>query len=374
MRRLATRFAIPCGLLIALAGFALDLLPGTRSGFHSLQILGILLGLSICLLPLAARRFRTRKSWRSLARALTKAAIVTLLTLIALELALRAVGYGAYFPDAVPDEFLRTAPWWTCEDRACRNIADEVARACESGLLSGRDCIVNAQGFHDTQDFIYDPSLDGQTRILVLGDSFTYGQQADIGKSYVERIEAGGARRTVWNTGLIGVGTNQSLAAFHMFAPALKPHLTIYGFYVNDFFDNLFPVDGYFLGINANGEIVRLQNYHLDPWGNATRLEDQSRLYYRWRGVEAPANEVERALGATRLGSIVISAIDQVGKQLGIAQATHWRRQVELTRDYLRELRDASRGARQPALDHADPQENRSEESGDRISAGDAIV
>ena len=110
--------------------------------------------------------------------------------------------------------------------------------------------------------------------------------------------------RVVWNTGIFGVGTNQAHAAFEMFAPVLKPHLTIYGFYVNDFFDNLFPVDGYFLGINENGDVVTLQKYHLDPWGNVTKLETQSLLYYRWHGVEAPANEFERLLGSTRLGSV----------------------------------------------------------------------
>ena len=122
----------------------------------------------------------------------------------------------------------------------------------------------------------------------------------------------------------------------------MKPHLTIYGFYVNDFFDNLFPVDGYFLGIDERGEVVKLQNYHLDPWGNVTKLETQSLLYYRWHGVEAPANEFERALGATRLGSIFISAIDQLGKQLGVAQRMHFRRQVDLTRGFLQALREAS--------------------------------
>lgn len=206
----------------------------------------------------------------------------------------------------------------------------------------GRYCIINAQGFHDSQDFVYSQAHENQTRIMALGDSFTFGVDADIGKSYVETLEAGGVQRMVWNSGIFSVGTNQALAAFEMFAPVLKPQLTIYGFYVNDFFDNLFPVDGYFLGIDENGDMVTLQKYHLDPWGNVTKLETQSLLYYRWRGVEAPANEFERLLGSTCLGSVFISAIDQLGKQLGIAQMTHFGRQVDLTRQYLRSLRDAS--------------------------------
>ncbi len=342
MLQRSSRLAVFIGVCVAAAGFALDLLPSARPGLNAVQLLVILTGLSIVLLAVALRLLQRRKAWRRLPSALARALIVTVLTLLALELVLVGIGYETYFPQYVPDQFLRPAPWWTCEDRACHYVQDEMAQACEVGSMSGRYCIVNAQGFHDTQEFVYSPVLENQTRILALGDSFTFGEDADIGKSYVETLEAGGPRRVVWNTGIFGVGTNQALAAFEMFAPVLKPHLTIYGFYVNDFFDNLFPVDGYFLGIDENGDVVTLQKYHLDPWGTVTKLDTQSLLYYRWRGVEAPANEFERLLGSTRLGSVFISAIDQLGKQLGIAQRTHFRRQVDLTRAYLQALRDAS--------------------------------
>ncbi|MCY4064055.1 MAG: hypothetical protein OXG53_16915 [Chloroflexi bacterium] len=338
----SSRFALVIGICVAASGFAFDLLPSARPGLNSVQLLVILTGFSIALLAFALPLLQRRKAWRSLRSTLARALIVAVLTLLALELVLVGIGYQTYFPQDVPAEFLRPAPWWTCEDPACHYVQDEMATACEIGSMSGRYCIVNAQGFHDSQDFVYRPALENQTRILALGDSFTFGEAADIGKSYVETLEAGGSRRVVWNTGIFGVGTNQALAAFEMFAPVLKPHLTIYGFYVNDFFDNLFPVDGYFLGIDENGDLVTLQKYHLDPWGNVTKLETQSLLYYRWRGVEAPANEFERLLGSTRLGSVFISAIDQLGKQLGIAQITHFGRQVDLTRGYLRALRDAS--------------------------------
>ena len=342
MLQRSSRLAVVVGICVASAGFALDLLPSARPGLNAVQLLVILTGLFIAFLPIALRRLQRPKAWRSLRRMLARALIVTLLTLLALELALVGIGYETYFPQDVPVEFLRPAPWWTCEDPACHYVQSEVKKACEAGSMSGRYCIVNAQGFHDSQDFVYNPSLASQTRILALGDSFTFGEDADIGKSYVETLEAGGSQRVVWNTGIFGVGTNQALAAFEMFAPVLKPQLTIYGFYVNDFFDNLFPVDGYFLGIDENGDVVTLQNYHLDPWGNVTKLETQSLLYYRWRGVEAPANEFERLLGSTRLGSVFISALDQLGKQLGIAQRAQFGRQVELTRGYLQALRDAS--------------------------------
>ncbi len=342
MTRRTTKYVVVLGAGIAIAGLALDLLPSARPGLHTVQLLVILLGLLITALPFVIRRIGAWKGSPKAWRALPKALIVVLLTGLVLEIALIAIGYGAYFPQEIPESFLRPAPWWTCEDPACHYVQDEMTLACERGYMTGRYCIVNAQGFHDTEDFVYSAALEDQTRILVLGDSFTFGEDADIGRSYVETIEAGEREAVLWNTGIFGVGTNQALAAFHMFAPTMKPHLIIYGFYVNDFFDNLFPVDGYYLGIDENDEVVKLQRYHLDPWGNVTRLESQKILYYRWSGVEAPANDFERILGATRLGSIFISAIDHFGKQFGVAQRTHRQRQIDLTREYLRELRDAS--------------------------------
>lgn len=342
MRRRSPRTVVFLGIALAVGGLALDLVPGARPGIHSLQLLVILLGLFLSVFPFAWRRFGARAAWRKERSALLKALFIAIVTGFVLEFALIAIGYGTYFPQDIPDTFLRPAPWWTCEDPACHYVQAEMEKACDGGYMSGRYCIVNAQGFHDTQDFVYSAALDDQTRILVLGDSFTFGEDADIGKSYVETLEAGDDSRVIWNTGIFGVGTNQALAAFQMFAPVLNPQLTIYGFYVNDFFDNLFPVDGYYLGIDENDEVVKLQRYHLDPWGNVSRLESQQLLYYRWRGVEAPANDFERIIGATRLGSVFISAIDQFGKQLGLAQMTHSRRQIDLTRGYLRELREAS--------------------------------
>ena len=330
------------GALIAVAGLGLDLLPGTRPGLHSLQIIVVLCGISAVVLGIAAARLDLRKALRNHRSALAKAVMVSCFTLVVLELALVAIGYETYFPQDIPDEFLRPAPWWTCEDPACHYIASEMAVACELGQMSGRYCILNAQGFHDRQDFVYSDELAERLRILMLGDSFTFGETADIGRSYVETMETALPQAVVWNTGIFGVGTNQSYAAFQMFAPELRPHLTIYGFYINDFFDNLFPVDGYYVGINSDDEVVKLQQYHLDPWGNLTKLEEQSLLYYRWSGVEAPANEFERLLGSTRVGSLFVSAVDYAGKQLGIAQQAQLRRQVELTREYLRRLRDAS--------------------------------
>ena len=329
------------GLAFAIAGFGFDLLPGARPGFNSLQIAVIVLGAVSALIGVLGQHWRPENS-AGFARDSLKVVLIILLTCVGLELALVAVGYPTYFPIAVPEEFLQPAPWWTCGDMGCHHIPDAMAEACQSGQVSGRRCIVNQQGYHDSQDFAAGADFGGRTRILTLGDSFTFGLTADIGMSYVETLEKQLPDAVVWNTGIPFLGTNQALLAFKRVAPILKPQLTIYGFYGNDFDDNLTPVDGYFIGIDEEDETYAIQQYHVDPWGNATKLEEQVVLYYRLHGVEAPANKFERLVGTTRLGSVFISSIDSAGKLLGIAQRTLLERKVELTRGFLKSLRDSA--------------------------------
>ncbi len=336
------RLARLAGACLAVAGLGLDALPSTRPGFNSLQIIVILSGVTLALLPSLIPRLAALLR-RPRGKDAVKVALLSLVTLFVLEIALVAIGYETYFPQDMPSVLLRPAPWWTCDDRACHYARDEMTRACDSGQMRGRYCIVNAQGFHDTQDFLPGEALQrGAPRVLVLGDSFTFGEDADIGYSYVETIESLLPNALLWNTGIFGVGTDQALAAFKMYAPVMQPHATLLGFYVNDFFDNLFPIDGYLVAIDEKGEAHKLQQYHLDPWGNATKLDMRQIFMYRWRGVEAPANELERLLGATRIGSLALSAVDYLGKQIGLAQQTQRRRAVAQTREYLRELKAGS--------------------------------
>ncbi len=329
------------GLSLAAAGFALELLPDSRPGLHAMQISIIVVGALLALTGLLALRWR-RTAADAAIGLVVKILLITVLTLLALEMVLAAAGYPTYFPLHVPQQFLEPAPWWTCESQGCHFVPEAMAEACQRDDISGRRCIVNRQGYHDTQDFVARPDLAAKGRILTLGDSFTFGLSADFGKSYVETIESLLPHAVVWNTGISNLGTMQALLAFERVAPIMKPQLTIYGFYVNDFEDNLWPVDGYFVGVDEAGETFAIQQYYVDPWGNITKLERQELLYYRAYGVEAPANALERLLGTTRVGSVFISAVDSAGKFLGIAQEARFRHQVELTREYLQALKSAA--------------------------------
>ncbi len=340
-RQLGFRALIALGLIIAAASLAFDLLPGSRPGFHSLQIAALAGGLALALAASLARRWLGRGGGKLLP-VLGKALLLTLLTLAALELALIASGYPTYYPAEVPADALQPAPWWTCGEQGCHFIAEAMAAACQAGSMQDRRCIVNQMGYHDRQEFALSEGDRTRRRILALGDSFTFGLSAAIGASYIETIEALMPAALVWNTGISSTGTNQALAAFHRVAPILQPQLTIYGFYTNDFEDNLSPVDGYFVGIDEDGDTFSVQQYHVDPWGNTTKLAGHTALYYRLHGVEAPVNEFERIAGLTRLGSLFLRSLENAGKQLGFAQRSLSQRKIALTRGYLTDLQAAA--------------------------------
>ena len=331
------------GILMALFGIGLDVLPGTNPGLNLPQALLIIAGL---LLALAAFRLRSadvrRRVLRNAGKYFAPGLLITFVTFLVLEFVLVAIGISTYFPQEIPETIFDPVSWWGCDEAGCHYIYDEIVAACENGELSGRRCIVNRQGFHDTEDFAAGDDFDGRMRILMLGDSFTYGYKADIGSSYVETVEANFPQSVVWNTGIPASGTNQALASFQAAAPVLQPQLTILGFYSNDFYDNLMPMDSWLWGVNWLNKRFAIRRYRIDHLGNAIKLDNRA-LYYRMHNVDPPANEMERLIGITRLGSLALHLIDAVREYLFSDSCDLcFERQVNATRDYLKTLRDSA--------------------------------
>ena len=101
-----------------------------------------------------------------------------------------------------------------------------------------RKDISNKQGF--LTDEFPDELADNNLRILLVGDSFTVTSYLPKEKcfgtqlGYALKIDA-----QVFNLAVDGYGTNESLLAWSLFAPALKPAISVYNFYMNDIRDNL---------------------------------------------------------------------------------------------------------------------------------------
>ena len=319
------------GILLALFGIGMDILPSSYPGLNLSQLLLIAAGLLLFLLAFRLRRAdarhsvgtKLRKHWRA-------SLLISLITLLALELVLTMGGIPTYYPPHVQEAALEEPPWWACDELGCRFDQEAMTAACENGEMDGRYCIVNRQGFHDRQDFAADADFDGRARILMLGDSFTFGESADIGKSYVETIESNFPEAIVWNAGIPVSGTQQALPAFQAYAPLLQPQITMLGFYMNDFEENVMPLQNRIWW--WNGRLMR--QVLIDSWGNVTRLTPHSFHYYHTYYAAAPANEIQRLIGLTRLGSLALKTHDilRAAGPVGLAA----------TGEYLRDLRDAA--------------------------------
>ena len=327
------------GILIAIFGIGLDFLfPYTSPGFNFPQLLLVISGLTLSLVALALRReARRRRVFKWIGGHWVSVLLITFVTLIVLEIVLVALGLGTYYPTEIPQKWIEPVPWWRCDEAGCRYVYDELIEACDNGVFSGRRCIVNRQGYQDAGDFVALDDSDNSKRILMLGDSFTDGYSAEIGKSYVETIEANLPDSIVWNTAIGGTGTNHALASFESLAPLLRPQVTILGFYMNDFDDNVTPIDSYLEVVNleTNGMLM-IKQYRVDVWGNVIKLDLQSDLYYRKHDVDPPASELKRIAGSTRLGSLVLRMVDALGGAM--FSDARFERKVDLTREYLREL------------------------------------
>lgn len=332
------------GLLLALLGAVFDLVPGASPGLNLPQVVLIVAGLVLTFAALVLRRDRARKLVaHMIKRQLPLVALITLATLLLLEAALDMMDYPhPHFPREVPEHFLDPAPWWGCDEAGCRYVHDAIQTACERREIKGRRCRVNQQGFHDNQEFVPDTDFGEGLRILILGDSFAYGNSAKIGHSFVEVIEQALPESTVWNTAMPGTGTNQAVMSYKAFAPLLQPHITILAFYMNDFHDNMLPVDSYFFGVSATLPPLAIRQYHLDLQGNVFLQNEQSDLYYRYKGVDPPVNELHRVIGETRLGSIVLRSLEAVRQTLSRAEGTRLERQAAATREHLLALRDVT--------------------------------
>ncbi len=228
------------GIALVAVGVFIDVLPGTTPGVNLPQLVLIAGGVILTVVSIALRHdHRRRRLIQEVRRHVIAGAAVAILTLLALELVLGLMSVSTYFPGEIPERFLNLDRWSICDEAGCHYRYEILKTACENGEASGRYCVFNRQGFHDTQDFYHSSELQDTLRILMLGDSFTYGETVPIGESFVERLEAEFPESTIWNTAIKGIGTEQSLRSFRAYAPLLQPQLTILGFYINDLRDNL---------------------------------------------------------------------------------------------------------------------------------------
>ncbi len=78
-----------------------------------------------------------------------------------------------------------------------------------------------------------------QRRILILGDSFTFGEDVGDDETYPARLDASLPRSEVLNFGVHGYGHDQMLLLFREEGRRLQPDIVILGFVYDDIYRNL---------------------------------------------------------------------------------------------------------------------------------------
>lgn len=328
------------GFIIMVIGLGLDLLPGSSPGISFPQFMLIIAGLILLSIGLILRKGISRQRLSTnLIKNLSISAVMLIVMIIILEGLLAIVGTPLRYPSEISQFTLIPSDFWTCDDLGCRYDTDVVQVACASGELSNRHCIINDAGFHDTQQFIDDDRLEeASLRAFILGDSFTFGASARLGSSWVETIESNLPNAVIWNTGMPGTGNNQAFEVLQDYAPLMNPDIVILGFYLNDFEDNIYPLDQFFRGNTSDNRLAIIRQYQINNQGAVTKITDPTHLLYRLDGVEPPQNQFEDFLGRTRLGSLLLNTIDTTQRMVNKLEGADFDYQVDITRDYLQKI------------------------------------
>ena len=95
----------------------------------------------------------------------------------------------------------------------------------------------NAHGWRSTRQFTYDKP-EGIARVVVLGDSFTFGEQARDDETWPACLEQQLDNTEVLNLAIHGYGTDQQLRVLEVQGVKYQPDIVVLGFFVEDIFRN----------------------------------------------------------------------------------------------------------------------------------------
>lgn len=159
------------------------------------------------------------------------------------------------------------------------------------GWFAGVPARTNSLGFRDTREYTL-AKPPGTFRILVLGDSVTFGHGALYETSYPFLLEQRlrewrpDVKWEVWNLGVPGYNTAQELAQLHQVGERYAPDLVIVGFFLNDF-TGLEPVERPGVARRAASAITRT----MQRWVYSTELYKRVYLTLKFRLSESKENQ-----------------------------------------------------------------------------------
>lgn len=186
-----------------------------------------------------------------LALALTSS-LVTLA--IAWQLA-RYLGYTADLRVLLPIASCTPNPMAIADERLYHHVLTPCSRFVEEGFMDGdrREQLefrvsvnVNSLGFRNDE---YDvQKAPGTSRVVILGDSFTYGFGLDLEQTFFKKLEAKltdrlGHKVEVWDLAAVSWGTVIQERVVRERVLAYSPDVVVVAFDLSDFADNLAYTD-----------------------------------------------------------------------------------------------------------------------------------
>ncbi len=260
------------------------------------------------------------------------------------ELGLYMVKYDSHYA-RLQHFSTEQASWWTCDNVNGPRYVKGKAGKEDSAFLQNeawyyhRLKIVNSQGYHDKDEFSEISPLSDSLRILLDGDSFTWGASSDLDSSYVEVMENDLKQKhstLVWNTGIPGTGTNHAIFTTRKFLPLQKSNIVILGFYTgNDFSDNLIPFTK--MVFTKQASCYNLWDY--DP--NFRPFEISTKEAVRKATGTYPAEELsflQIIFARSRFLSFASDMVVKLGNRFSGKRGKILNHEYEATSNYLKEL------------------------------------
>jgi len=136
-----------------------------------------------------------------------------------------------------------------------------------TGWFAGVPVKINSLGLRDNREYSLEKA-PGTVRLLVLGDSVTFGHGSVYEHTYPALLEQKlhawrpDVDWQVWNAAVPGYNTSQELAQLLEVGPRFQPDVVIVGFFENDFVDN-FPVEPPGAWARARSAILTVLYRHL---------------------------------------------------------------------------------------------------------------
>lgn len=235
-----------------------------------------------------------------------------------------------------------------CDDEiGCRFNYDVVTADCTTPFHQTiRNCLINQDGHFDSDNFQTRSGLETH-RILMLGDSFTFGYTADVGRSWVEVVEQSllDLDVTIWNAGVPGSGTKNAILKLKHFGPKLNPQIAVLGFHLTDYYDNLLPIDQWFVLDTGESGGVWVKQYRLTDSLEVEKVSPTA-LYFRMQGVDViDLSEWQRVLLSTRIGTVALPRLMGLQVQTEptnfLSRPDEWYAPaLEATAQYIEELKN----------------------------------